>query len=94
MEYWIDGYFTRSWTYKAWYSHERGVYIPLYATITRHTDRIYITESFAKKILNKKKFDSTNRNDMFDLCLQKIINKPWKKEPYVEPEPQFRVSLP
>ena len=92
--YWIDGYFTPAWTQKSYYSHERGVYVPKYATITRHRNRIYITENFAKKILRPGRvFDTTKKNDMLDLVLRNIINVPWKKV-FVEPESQFKVSLP
>jgi len=95
MEYWIDGYFHDNWTGKAYYSHARGVYVPKFATVRVEANRIYITEQFAKSVLRKgRAFDSTNKHDMLDLVLKKIINVPWKKEPYVEPEPQFKVSLP
>ncbi|GAI73687.1 unnamed protein product [marine sediment metagenome] len=90
MEYWIDGEFTRAWTQKAWYSHDRGVYVPKFATVRREVDRIYITEEFAYNILRPGRiFDSTNRHDMFDLCLKNIINVPWVKEKTVS----FEVSL-
>lgn len=81
MEHWIDGYFHRAWTQKAWYSTDRGVYVPIWATVRREVDRIYVTKDFALKILNPKRvFDTTNKNDMFDMCLRNIINVPWVKE--------------
>ena len=92
MEYWIDGTFTRAWTQKAWYSHDRGVYVPKFATIRREVDRIYVDAHWARKILNPKRvFDSTKKNDMFDMVLSKIINVPWVKERSKAP---FKVSLP
>lgn len=95
MEYWIDGHFDVFWNQTlTWYSVDRGVFIPKFATIRREPDRIYITEQFAKKILAKTEFDSTSEYDMFDMSLKNKINVPWKKEPYVEPEPRFKVSLP
>lgn len=95
MEYWIDGYFHEDWNSKTYFSHDRGVFVPKFATIKLESDRIYITRKFARSILRKGRvFDSTKKYDMFDMILQKIINVPWVKEPYVEPEPRFKVSLP
>ena len=86
MEYWIDGFFHRDWNGKAYFSHDRGVYVPIWATIKLDPDRIYIKEDFARRILNPKRvFDTTNRNDMFDMCLSKIINVPWVKEESIAP---------
>jgi len=93
--YWIDGCFHRFWNQvNVWFCHDRCIFIPKFATVRREAERIYITEVFAKKILNKKEFDSTSKYDMFDMSLKKIINVPWKKKVYVEPEPRFKVSLP
>lgn len=86
MEYWIDGFFHEDWNEKAYFSHDRGVYVPKFATVKREVNRIYVTKRFALKILKEGRvFDSTDRNDMFDLCLKRIINKPWVKEPSTAP---------
>lgn len=88
--YWIDGFFHRDWNKKAYFSHDRGVYIPIFATKKIEKNRIYIKKDFALKILRAGRvFDSTNRNDMFDFCLKNIINVPWSKV-Y---NPPFEVSF-
>ena len=61
----------------------------------QENDRIYVTENYAKSILRSDRiFDMTKMSDHYAYVMSKIINVPWFKEPYVEPEPQFRVSLP
>ena len=89
--YWIDGHFTEHWTGKSYYSHDRGVYVPTFATERLEDNRIYIDAHWARKILKPNRvFKSTSKNDMLDLCLVKIINVPWVKG-Y---NPPFEVSLP
>lgn len=88
--YWIDGYFHSDWNRKAYFSHDRGVYIPIFATKKIEKNRIYIKEDYAKGILREGRiFDSTNRNDMFDLCLKNMINVPWVKEKTLSFEVSF-----
>ena len=98
MEYWIDGYFDRFWNQdKIWYCAARDISVPKFATIRndQNNNRIHITESFAKNILRANRvFDMTNNNDMRAYSLSKKINVPWKKEPYVELDSKFQVSLP
>jgi len=92
MSYWIDGHFHEHWTGKSYFSHERGVYVPTFAIERLEDNRVYIDAHFARKILKTNRiFDTTNKNDMFDMCLKKIINVPWKKE---RSKPLFKVSLP
>lgn len=97
MEYWIDGYFDRFWDQdNVWYCYDRDLFVPKFATIRndQDNDRIYITEDYAKSVLRPSRvFDTTKTTDMRAYSLSKKINVSWKKM-YVEPEPQFRVSLP
>ena len=91
-EFWIDGYFHENWTGKSYFSHERGVYVPMFATERLEKNRIYVDAHWAKKILNPNRvFDATKKNDMLDMCLSKIINVPWIKE---RSKSLFKVSLP
>ena len=97
MEYWIDGCFDRFWNQiSSLYCVKRGIFVPKFAVVRndKKNGRIYLKEKYAKPILDKKDFDSTNRYDMMKLSLQNKINVPWEKEPFVEPEEQFKVSLP
>ena len=91
-KYWIDGYFHEHWTGKSFFSHDRGVYVPTFAIERLEDNRIYIDAHWARKKLNRTKpYDSTNKNDMLDMCLVKMINVPWVKE---RSKPPFEVSLP
>ena len=84
--YWIDGYFDVFWNQpNVWFCVKRGVFIPKFATVRKTVSRIYITEQFAKRILKRKKFDSTNKYDMFDMSLKNKINVPWVREVYSGP---------
>lgn len=98
MEYWIDGYFTPAWTGKSYFSHDRQIFVPKFATIRREADRIYIDAKFAEsqiKLVNSKKIiDWSDKKEVFLRFFVRALNVPWKKEPYVEPEPRFKVSLP
>ena len=86
MEYWIDGYFHDNWTGRAYYSHERGVYVPKFAVLRVEPDRIYITGKFARSILRASRvFDMTKKNDQLDLVLKNIINVKWVKPIYSGP---------
>ena len=98
MEYWIDGYFDRFWNQtKVWYCQKRDIFVPKRVTIKndQENDRIYLTESYAKSILRPDRvFDMTKMSDHYAYVMSKIINVPWVKPEYVEPEAKFRVSLP
>lgn len=97
MSYWIDGYFVEWWTGKSYYSHNRSVFVPKFAVVRLEPDRIYITKTFAEsriKLAAKKFLDWSDKKDANLGLFVKALNTPWEKEPYVEPEPRFRVSLP
>ena len=97
MEYWIDGYFIPWWSGKSYFSHDRQIFVPKHATLKVERNRIYITKRFAEdqktKTLNKC-LDWSDKEDANLGLFVKALNKPWVKEPYVEPEPQYKVSLP
>ena len=82
--YWIDGYFHEWWSEKVWICSDRGgIMVPKFATVKveENPDRIYITKSFANKILRPSRvFDSTDKNDLSDYSLRNKINVPWVKE--------------
>lgn len=102
MEYWIDGYFVEWWTHKSYYCHDRHIFVPKFATIKndQDNDRIHINRNFAlkqKAKLKKLKDDmafrhSDGKHVLVDFFCR-ALNVPWEKEPYVEPHPNFRVSL-
>ena len=97
MEYWIDGYFIPWWTGKSYFSHDRQIFVPKYATIHRSSHRIHIKAYYAKRQINlakNKYLDWSDRKDANLGLFVKALNIPWEKEPYIEPEPRFRVSLP
>ena len=97
MEYWIDGYFIPWWSGKSYFSHDRQISVPKFATVRVERNRIYITKQFAEgqiKLALNKYLDWSDKKDANLGLFVKAINVPWEKEPYVEPEPQFRVSLP
>ena len=99
MSYWIDGHFIEWWSGKSYFSHDRQIFVPTHQVVKVEPDRIYLNENF---VLNQvKRYNAKqgiiNWSDKKDAnlgLLLKAINVPWVKEPYVEPEPQFKVSLP
>ena len=95
MEYWIDGYFHRWWSDKVWKCNDRELFVPKFATVRiveTEPYRIYIKEAFALKQIAElerlKRERKLNLSDYKHICLMNFceaLNKPWKKEPYVEP---------
>jgi len=97
MEYWIDGYFVEWWSGKSYFSHERQIFVPKHKVIKLEPNRIYIKPEFALAMLRIptiKTLDWSDKKDANIGLFAKALNTPWEKEPYVEPEPQFKVSLP
>ena len=102
MEYWIDGYFYEFWTGKS-YRCDRYIFVPKFATIEvsdREPHRIYIKESFAlkqvaelKRLKDERRFSFSDYEHFLLNRFCEALNVPWEKEPYVEPDPKFRVSL-
>ena len=99
MEYWIDGHFIQWWSEKSYFSHDRQIFIPIHAVIKndQKNDRIYIEKRFAQAQMElkcRKYLDWSDKKDANLGLFVKALNVPWEKEPFVEPEEQFKVSLP
>lgn len=98
-EYWIDGYFIPWWSGKSYFSHDRSIFVPKFATVRVEANRIYINREFVlqqTKRYNAKGgiLDWSNKEDAFLGLFIKALNVPWEKEPVVEREQRFKVSLP
>ena len=90
MSYWIDGYFVEWWSGKSYFSHDRQIFVPKFATDRLEDNRIYLTEKY---VLNQvKRYNAKqgiiNWSDKKDAnlgLLIKAINVPWEKEVSILP---------